>query len=38
MCLIGLMLEGPHKYTKFGLAMGVKIGGDAEKVARTLIC
>ena len=25
------MLEGEHKYTKNGLAMGVTIGGDASK-------
>ena len=30
-CLIYLVLEGGHKSTKFGLAMGVTIGGDAEK-------
>ena len=31
MCLIGLVLEGGHKSTKNGIAMGVKIGGDAAK-------
>ena len=25
------MLEEEHKYTKIGLVMGVKIGGDADK-------
>ena len=30
-CLIYLVLEGGHKYTKIGLAMGVTIGGDAAK-------
>ena len=30
-CLIHLMLGGGHKYTKIGLAMGVKIGFDVEK-------
>ena len=30
-CLIYLVLEGGHKSTKIGLAMGVKIEGDAAK-------
>ena len=30
-CLIYLVLEGGCKYTKIGLATGVKIGGDATK-------
>ena len=30
-CLIYLVLEGVHKYTKIGLAMGVKIGRDSSK-------
>ena len=30
-CLIFSVLEGPHKSTKNGLAMGVTIGGDAKK-------
>ena len=37
-CILYLVLEGGHKSTKVGLAMGVKIGDDAEKVAITLIC
>ena len=31
MCLIYLVLEGGRKSTKIGLAIGVKIGGDAAK-------
>ena len=31
MCLIYSVLEGDHKSTKTGLAMGVKIGGDTAK-------
>ena len=31
MCIIGLVLEGGRKYAKNGQAMGVEIGGDAEK-------
>ena len=31
------MLEGGYKYANIGLAMGVRIGGDAKKVAGTLI-
>ena len=31
MCLIYLVLEGGRKSTKNGIAMGVTIGGDAEK-------
>ena len=30
-CLIYLVLEGVHKYTNIGLAMGVKIGRDSAK-------
>ena len=37
MCLIYSVLEGGRKSEKIGLTMGVKIGGDAEKVVRTLI-
>ena len=37
-CLIYSMLKGGHKYTKIGLAMGVKIGMMLQKVAITLIC
>ena len=37
-CLIGSMLEGAAKISKNGLATEVKIGGDAEKLAITLIC
>ena len=31
MFLIYLVLEGGHKSTKNGLAMGVKVGGNAAK-------
>ena len=31
MCIIYLVLEGGHKSTKNGLAMGVTIRGDAAK-------
>ena len=34
MCLIYLVLEGGRKSTKNGIAMGVTIGGDAEKSGR----
>ena len=30
-CVIYLVLEGFHKYTKIELAMGVKIGRDSAK-------
>ena len=33
-CLIGSVLEGGRKSAKNGLAMGVTIGGDAEKSGR----
>ena len=32
MCIIYLVLKGPHNYTNIGLAMGVTIGGDATKI------
>ena len=31
LCLIYSVLEGAQTYTKIGLEMGLKIGGDAEK-------
>ena len=34
MCLIYLVLYRGHKSTKNGLAMGLTIGGDAEKIGR----
>ena len=37
MCIISYMLEGSGKFEKNVLAMGVTIGGDAEKLAKTLM-